>query len=248
MRAENDSQGQEIWSYYNGGPGFEVFERDDGFVNAVLGAKGYFADYKDWTSQEKKAIKYARGRCLDIGCGAGRVALHLQKKGIKVTATDVSPLAIKVCRLRGVRDARVMRIEDSNLFKRGSFDTVLLFGNGISLLQSERKAGGILKALFRITKPDGIIIAESRDPYKTDNPVHFKYHRNNVKKGRMPGQLREKVRFLQYSSGWFDALFASKNEVKNIVKGSGWKIDRMIDSPNFRKDGKFIVVMTKERR
>ena len=37
---------------------------------------------QNWHLTEKKAIKYARGRVLDIGCGAGRHALYLQDKGL----------------------------------------------------------------------------------------------------------------------------------------------------------------------
>ena len=62
MDIGTDPQGHEMLSYYNKGPGFEVFERDDGFVNAVLGAKDYFSEYKDWGRHERKAIKYAAGR------------------------------------------------------------------------------------------------------------------------------------------------------------------------------------------
>ena len=75
MDIGTDPQGHELLSYYENGSGFEVFERDDGFVNAVLGAREYFSQYKEWPAHEKVAIRYAKGRCLDIGCGAGRGAL-----------------------------------------------------------------------------------------------------------------------------------------------------------------------------
>jgi methylase of polypeptide subunit release factors len=39
---------------------------------------------------------------VDIGCGAGRLALYLQARGHEVVAIDISPLAVKTCMKRGV--------------------------------------------------------------------------------------------------------------------------------------------------
>ena len=75
----------------------EIVERDDNFIDGKRDGYGgdvYFSEYRDWLPIEKKAIKYAHGRVLDVGCGAGRHALYLQKKGLEVTGIDTSPLAI----------------------------------------------------------------------------------------------------------------------------------------------------------
>ncbi len=246
MTKNDDPQGHELMNHYLGKPSFEVFERDDGFVASIVGAHEYFSDYKHWKKHEKIAIEHIEdSTCLDIGCGAGRVALFLQSRGRDVTAIDSSPLAVKVSRLRGVKKAKVMGIEEVVSFGKGRFDNILLFGIGFALLQSRSKAKKILKSFYKITRPEGTIIAESKDPYITENPVHFAYHKANIKKGRMPGQLRQRIRFLQYCSPWFDLLYASKGEVKEIIKGTGWKVAKFIDSPNFKKDGRFFAIMEK---
>ena len=242
----SDAWGQAYLNFYRGGPSFLIFERDDGFVNAQSTAQEYFAGYKDWSSNEKAAIKYAKGRCLDAGCGAGRVSLYLQSRRLKVTAIDESSIAIKVCKLRHIKDARVLSVEGAKNIGGTPFDTILMFGNGFTIFGNREKAKRLLRNFFRLTSRVGTIIVESRDPYITDNPVHFAYHRRNIKLGRMPGQLRERVRFMQYCTDWFDALFASKKEVKNLLKGTGWKVAKFIDSPHFKSDGKFFVIMKKE--
>ncbi len=247
MEPEEDAYGQELMSYYKSRYAFEAFERDDGFLNANIGAAEYFSRYADWRSHEKAAIRYAKGRCLDVGCGAGRVALYLQAKGRRVTGIDESPLAIKVCRLRGMKDAKVMHIEDAGEFKQGSFDTILLYGVNFNLMQSRQKAKQILKAFYRITSPNGVVIAETRDPYLTSNPVHFAYHKRNLARGRMAGQQRGRIRFLQYASRWSDFLFVSKGELEGILGESGWKVRRFIDSTDFKKDGRFFAIIEKER-
>ena len=175
-------------------------------------------------------MEFVKGRVLDIGCGAGRHSLYLQNRGFDVLGIDNSPLAIKVCKLRGLKKARVMSIDEIGKFAPNSFDTVLMLGNNFGLFGSPQKARELLKKLYEITSSKGLIIAESRDPYKTENPAHLEYHEFNRKRGRMPGQLRIRIRFEKYVTDWFDYLIVSKDEMKQILKGTGWKIKRFIDS------------------
>ena len=71
-----DAFGHELLDHLAGGPTWEIIERDDGMFSVGLGAELYFSDYEDWPAAEKQAMTYVRGRVLDIGCGAGRHALH----------------------------------------------------------------------------------------------------------------------------------------------------------------------------
>jgi hypothetical protein len=96
-----------------------------------------------------------------------------------------------------------------------------------------------------MTSPSAVIIAEDRDPYITDNPMHFKYHEMNKRKGRMPGQLRIRARFMQYCTDWFDYLYVSKKEMKEILNGTGWKVKRFIDDEKFRENGEYIAIIDK---
>src|ERR1700704_4016299 len=111
VKPERDAYGQEIWNCYQGKSTYEIAERDDGLIE-ISSAQPYFREFDDWPEHEREAIQRAHGRILDIGCGAGRVALYLQQKGHQVVAIDNSPVAVKVSRLRGVRDARVLSILD----------------------------------------------------------------------------------------------------------------------------------------
>ncbi len=110
MKDHQDAFGHGVYDYLNGVRGTEIVQRDDGNFELSGGPKAYFAEYKDWPSHEKKAIRYARGRILDVGCGAGRCLLYLQQKGFDVMGIDTSPLAIKVCRERGLRKVRRLSI------------------------------------------------------------------------------------------------------------------------------------------
>ena len=239
-----DAYGEQLWGYFKTGqPHSEIIERDDGMISAgVYGPKLYFSEYRNWTSIEKKAMKYVRGKVLDIGCGAGRHSLYLQGKGFDVTGVDNSPLAIKVSRLRGLKKSKVMSIEKIGEFRPNSFQSVIMMGNNFGLFGSHNRARILLKKLFRITAADAVIIAATRDPYLTKDPAHLAYHKLNKARGRMPGQLRIRVRYQRHVGSWFDYLLVSKDELKNILQNTGWEVKRFLDG----KDGQYIMVLGKQ--
>src|SRR5215469_14142370 len=127
VAVERDAYGQEIWSCYKGVSPFEIIERDDGFVD-IGSALPYFQAFENWPQHEQEAIHLARGPVLDIGCGAGRVALYLQGKTHRVLAIDNSPLAVRVTKLRGVKSARVLSIEAIHVLTQ-KFGSIVLYGN-----------------------------------------------------------------------------------------------------------------------
>lgn len=88
----------------------------------------------------------------------------------------------------------------------------------------------LLQKLHKITTPDALILAESNDIYKTNDLAHLSYHKLNEKRCRMPGQLRIRVRFRQHIGSWFDYLLVSKGEMTDVLKDTGWKIEKFIDS------------------
>lgn len=232
MKDHQDAFGHQVYDYLKGTKGkgdSEVIERDDGFIDVSAGPGGYFSEYKDWPPQLKKAMRYAKGRVIDIGCGAGRHSLYLQEKGLDVLGIDISPLAIKVCKLRGLKKAKVVSITQISS-KLGKFDTILMLGNNFGLFGSFKRAKWLLKRLRSLTNDRARIIAQSHDPYQTDDPDHLKYHEFNRKRGRMGGQIRLRVRYRKYVTPWFDYLFVSKDEMGRILDGTGWKVKDFIDS------------------
>lgn len=229
VKPEKDAFGQELWAYYKGQKVCEIVERDDGYFSAHQGPAIYFSEYKDWSLIERKAMDFVRGRVLDVGCGAGRHCLYLQNRGSSVVSIDSSPLAIKVCKLRGVRKARVVRLEDVD-FRPGAFDMILMLGGNLALLGNPKKAGRVFKKLYRMTSKGAVIIGEMRDPYKTDNPFHFEYHKWNRSRGRLSGQSKIKVRFEKTATEWIEWMLLSKEELEELLACTGWGVSEFIDS------------------
>ena len=224
VRPERDAYGQEIWNCYKGNSNYEIVEREDGLID-IGSALPYFQEFDNWPAHEREAIQHTHGTVLDVGCGAGRVALWLQQQGHKVLAIDNSPLAVKVARLRGVKAARALSIRDIQTLK-GPFDSIVLYGNNFGLFGGMTRARRLLAVMHRITSPDAAIVAAAADPYKTDDPVHLAYQQRNRERGRMGGQLRLRIRYRQFRGDWFDYLFASAAEVRSIVAKTGWPVCR----------------------
>jgi SAM-dependent methyltransferase len=204
------------------GTGPEIIERDDGFLDAVEPV--YFNPVGRWPSVERRALRWVRGRVLDAGVGAGRVALELQRRGRTVVGIDVSPGAVEVARARGVRDARLLAFEDVDE-TLGSFDTVLMFGNNFGLFGSPSRAKRLLRRLRPLADR---IVAASNDPYATEDPAHLAYQERNRQRGRMAGQLRLRSRYRDLVGPWFDYLIVSPDEMASILEGTGWRIRRLI--------------------
>ena len=132
-----------------------------------------------------------------------------------------------------MKHAKVLPIEKIGTFKPNTFDTILMFGNNFGLFGSFNKAKTLLKKFHKITSPSALIITENVDPYKTEDPVHLQYHKLNKKRGRMPGQLRIRIRFRNYVGDWFDYLLVSKQEMKEILKDTGWKVKKLMEGGDY---------------
>ena len=115
LKTHQDARGHAFMDFLKGRGGYEIVERDDGYFDVSGGPRVYFKKYDEWAEHEKEAMKYVRGKVLDIGCSAGRHALYPQPKGFDVLGIDISPLAVKVCKVRGLKKTRVLSIDKGRI-------------------------------------------------------------------------------------------------------------------------------------
>ena len=214
---------------------FELIERDDGFLDGADAAR-YFLPPEGWDALDHWVCDRAHGRAVDVGSGAGRIALHLQERGMDVTALDISPLAGEVCRRRGVR-----RVFTGSVFdlaqsrpapEPAPFDSFLLLGNNLALLGGADHAPRFLAALAAVCAPNAMILGRGMDPYATTNPVHVAYHARNRARGRMGGQIRMRVRHRRLATEWFDYLFATPDELRDLLRGTPWRVEHLEPQAN----------------
>ena len=156
-----DLMGRAIWDYYyQENPEdlqteTSISELDD------LPVSYLFRDYQEMNALEKKALDSSFGKVLDVGSGAGSHSLYLQnERKLEVTALDISPKSIEVCKARGVKNAIC---EDLLQFSEKNFDTVLLLMNGTGIFQSLEHIDQYLQKLKSLVAENGQILLDSTD-------------------------------------------------------------------------------------
>lgn len=233
MKPVEDAFGQGVYDFYQGERVIEIIERDDGYIGASGGPAAYFSEVEDWAENVTAVLPLIQGRVLDVGCGPGRVSLYLQNQGFEVVGIDNSPLAINTAQLRGVQDTRLLSITAASRKKLGIFDTIVMFGNNFGLFGNPKRAKWLLRRFYGMTSENGRILAESRNIYKTEDPQHLAFHERNRRLGRLPGQLRLRVRYKTMIGPWFEYLMVSPEEMADIVSNTGWHIAKIVP----REDG-----------
>jgi len=125
----------------------------------VLPLDYLFRSFKDMPKIEQKALQLAKGKILDVGCGAGSHSLYLQANGYDVRGIDISKGAIEVAIQRGVKEAVVMNVLD----EINTFDTILLLMNGTGIFQELASVSKYLNHLKSLLNTQGQILIDSSD-------------------------------------------------------------------------------------
>jgi SAM-dependent methyltransferase len=166
---------------------------------------------------------------LDIGAGAGRHSLEAQRRGLEVVAIDISPGAVETCRRRGVRDARLLPLEEIDE-QLGVFDTALLMCGNLGLAGNALETSAFLRRLHDVTSSDGRIVFDTVDPHVENDVGDLAYLERNRVTGRMPGEVTIRIRYGGLATPWFTLLCLSPDELGALAEGTGWRLA-------WRKDG-----------
>jgi len=107
----------------------------------------------------------AESRVLEVGAGPGRFTLQLAALGASVSVTDISSVQLDLHRLHvsdtpaehAVESRQLLDVCDTSGISDDSFDAVVAFGGPLSY--AFEHTDDALAGLFRVTKPDGIVLA-----------------------------------------------------------------------------------------
>jgi SAM-dependent methyltransferase len=120
-----------------------------------------FRSFDEMPSIEQKALLLAKGKTLDVGCGAGSHSLYLQnERNIEVHSIDISKNAIQACSLRGLKNAQAIDVLD---LENEKYDTILLLMNGTGIFETLEKTTIYLQKLKSLLNPNGQILIDSSD-------------------------------------------------------------------------------------
>ena len=123
-----------------------------------------FRDFDAMPIIEKTALMLAKGRVLEVGCGAGSHSLYLQStQKLETFAIDISANAISSCKLRKVKNSFKKDIFEITHDDFGFFDTILLLMNGTGICGKMDRLDVFLQQLKSLLAIDGQILIDSSD-------------------------------------------------------------------------------------
>lgn len=218
-----DLMGRAIWDYfYQENPEdlqteTSISELDD------LPVSYLFRNYKEMNALEQKALDLSFGKVLDVGAGAGSHSLYLQnKRNLEVTALDISPKSIEICKARGVKNAVC---EDFLKFSDDKFDTILLLMNGTGIFQSLKNVDQYLQKLKNLISENGQILLDSTD-------ILYMYDQDDdggvlVTATGYYGELDYYIHYKGESELPMKWLYLDFNTLKNAAIANGFKIQKI---------------------
>jgi SAM-dependent methyltransferase len=211
----DDILGQAIYDFYlNEKPG-KLWIHNQYGAKEEMPLHVYFRGEAEIPLLEKIALDNCKGKVLDIGAGAGSHALILQRKGVEVTALDVSAKAAEVMRLRGVERIEVLDIFE---YEEKCFDILLLMMNGVGLVGSVQRLRTFLKRAKELLKDEGRLIFDSSD-------VAYVYN------GRLPegenyyGEIMYQYEYKKQKTEWFSWLYIDQHLLTELAEDEGWKTE-----------------------
>jgi 2-polyprenyl-3-methyl-5-hydroxy-6-metoxy-1,4-benzoquinol methylase len=186
----------------------------------------YFKTFDEWEPLDRALVQWVEGRVLDVGVGAGRVALYLQEKEFDVIGIDLSHGAVETCVKRGVKNVRLHNILEKPLDEK--FDTVLMMGFNLGIAATHANVAPYLARMKSMLNPEGRIIFNQVNWDRTSRPEHLKFHEAMRKIGKYPVEMTLKIVYgkLEESFGW---CLTSQEELLEIAKSVGLKPAVIVD-------------------
>ncbi|WP_412477091.1 class I SAM-dependent methyltransferase [Flavobacterium sp. TBRC 19031] len=199
-----------------------ISEADDMSVSYL------FRSYNEMPKIEKKALQLAKGKILDVGCGAGSHSLYWQEKGFDVTAIDISQKAINACQLRGIKNARVQNLL---AIENEKFDTIALLMNGTGIFGTLAETSKYLQKLKSLLSPNGQILIDSSDIiYMFDQDEDGAYI---VPAEGYYGELTFTVSYKGQTEDTFPWLYLDYNTLQNAAHANGLQCELLLQGNHF---------------
>jgi ubiquinone/menaquinone biosynthesis C-methylase UbiE len=134
-----------------------------------------------WQSERILAERYLpkTSQLLELGCGAGRIALGLYQLGWKqLTPTDIAAAMVDLAQgvfaesnvpLKALRaDTRVLPFDNQ------SFDHALFGFNGLMCIQGRTERAKALREIHRVLRPSGLLLLTAHDRECGESKEHWR--------------------------------------------------------------------------
>lgn len=224
-----DLMGKAILDYQTGNAPENIITETSISEEDEMSVAYLFRNYSQMPALEKKALQLARGRVLDVGCGAGSHSLHLQnERGLDITAIDISPLAVEACKLRGIKNVHAMDILDIHDEK---FDTILLLMNGTGICGRLAKISGFLQKLKSLLNDGGQILIDSSD-------IIYMFDEDEdggkwISAGDYYGELVFNISYKGEQEEPFYWLYLDYNTLQNAAAANGLQCELVMEGAHY---------------
>jgi SAM-dependent methyltransferase len=188
-----------------------------------------FRSYDEMPKLEQNALQLAKGKILDIGCGAGSHSLYLQnEKKLEVTSIDISKNAVKACQLRGLKNAKVLNVLD---LENETFDTILLLMNGTGIFGTLNETPKFLQKLKSLLNPNGQILIDSSDIIYMfdDDEDGGKW----ILGDSYYGELTFTISYKNQTEDTFPWLYLDYNTLQNATHANGLQCQLVYEGEHF---------------
>ncbi len=188
-----------------------------------------FRSFDEMPAIEQKALELAKGKILDVGCGAGSHSLYLQNhKQLDTTAIDISANAIKTCKLRGIQQTFVL---DILTVENEKFDSILLLMNGTGIFGSLENTPKFLQKLKSLLNPGGQILIDSSDiiyMFDQDEDGAFEVPANGYY-----GELEFTISYKGETEDSFPWLYLDYNTLQNAALDNGLQCELILEGEHY---------------
>ncbi len=187
-----------------------------------------FRNFEEMPPLEQQALKLAKGKTLDVGCGAGSHALYLQNRELDVLGIDISEGAIKVSKERGVKN--VKQIELLHL-ENQKFDTILLLMNGTGIFSKLSNVSAYLQHLKTLLNEGGQILMDTSD-------IKYMYDEGEdgsiwVPSDRYYGELTFTMRYKKEKGEPFNWLYLDPTLFETAATSNGFDFEIISQGAHF---------------
>ncbi|PJJ10742.1 methyltransferase family protein [Flavobacterium sp. 1] len=189
-----------------------------------------FRGYTEMPKIEQKALQLAKGKVLDVGCGAGSHSLTLQNdRQLDVTSIDISENAIQACKLRGLKNAKV---QDLMTLENDKFDTIIVLMNGPGICGKLKNLSKFLLKLKSLLNDGGQILMDSSDIiYMFDEdedggkwiPTENEYYGETIFSITYKGEKEKPL----------DWLFLDYNTLQNAALANGLQCEILLEGEHY---------------
>lgn len=197
-----------------------IMHRDDSW-REELSASTFFRQPQEY-ELERAALDLCSGHVLDVGAGTGLHTLFLQERGTLVCAIDVSLEAVQIMKRRGVLDVRQADILS---FEDGEFDSVIMMGHGIGVVENIRGLVDFLERVPGLLTATGQILLTSLDVRGTSDPIHLEYQKRNLRSGRYFGEMRLQFEYRGIRGPLFGWLHIDAETLRSYASKTGWNCE-----------------------